>query len=62
MALQVSAGSGTSPHSHTAAQVIVALSGQLQVRMSPKVLILLAMLSSFRPTLIITSLVRVPLK
>ena len=36
MALQVSAGSGTSPHSHTAAQVIVALSGQLQVRMSPK--------------------------
>lgn len=36
MALQVSAGSGTSPHSHTAAQVIVALSGKLQVRMSPK--------------------------
>ena len=36
MALQVSAGSGTSSHSHTAAQVIVALSGKLQVRMSPK--------------------------
>ncbi len=36
MALQVSAGSGTSPHSHTAAQVIVALSGKLRVRMSPK--------------------------
>ncbi len=36
MALQVSAGGGTSPHSHTAAQVIVALSGKLQVRMSPK--------------------------
>ena len=36
MALQVSVGSGTSPHSHTAAQVIVAFSGKLQVRMSPK--------------------------
>ena len=36
MALQVSAGGGTSSHSHTAAQIIVALSGQLQVRMSPK--------------------------
>ena len=36
MALQVSASSGTSSHSHTAAQVIVALSGKLQVRMSPK--------------------------
>ena len=36
MALQVSKGSGTSSHSHTAAQIIVALSGQLQVRMSPK--------------------------
>ena len=36
MALQVSAGGGTSSHSHTAAQIIVALSGQLQVRISPK--------------------------
>jgi quercetin dioxygenase-like cupin family protein len=36
MALQVSKGSGTSSHSHTAAQIIVALSGQLQVKMSPK--------------------------
>ena len=36
MALQVSAGSGTSSHSHTAAQIIVALSGKLKVRMPPK--------------------------
>jgi AraC-like DNA-binding protein len=36
MALQVSVGSGTSPHRHTAAQIVVALSGKLQVRMSPK--------------------------
>ena len=36
MALQVSAGSRTSPHSHTAAQIIVALSEKLKVRMSPK--------------------------
>ena len=36
MAVQVSAGSGTSLHSHTAAQIVVALSGKLQVRMSPK--------------------------
>lgn len=36
MALQVSKGSGTSNHSHTAAQIVVALSGQLRVRMSPK--------------------------
>ena len=35
MALQVSAGSGTSSHSHTAAQIVVALSGKLLVRMSP---------------------------
>ena len=34
MALQVSAGSGTSPHSHTAAQIVLPLSGKLQVRMS----------------------------
>ena len=37
MAVQVSKGSGTSPHSHTAAQIVVALSGRLQVRSSPKV-------------------------
>ena len=36
MALQVSVGSETSSHSHTAAQIIVPLSGQLQVKMSPK--------------------------
>ncbi len=36
MALQVSAGSRTSLHSHTAAQIIVALSDRLRVRMSPK--------------------------
>jgi AraC-like DNA-binding protein len=36
MAIQVSAGSGTSLHSHTAAQIILALSGKLQVRMLPK--------------------------
>lgn len=36
MALQVSEGSGTSSHSHTAAQIVLALSGKLQVRMSPK--------------------------
>ena len=36
MALQVSKGSGTSSHSHTAAQIVLALSGQLQVRISPK--------------------------
>ena len=35
--LQVSAGSGTSAHSHTAAQIIMALSGKLKVRISPKV-------------------------
>ena len=37
MALQVSAGSGTSLHKHTVAQVIIALSGTLRVRTSPKV-------------------------
>lgn len=35
MVLQVSAGSGTSPHSHTAAQIVLPLSGKLRVRMSP---------------------------
>ena len=38
MAVQVSAGSGTSLHSHTAAQIVVALSGKLQIRMSPRIL------------------------
>ena len=37
IAIQVSAGSGTSLHNHTAAQIVLALSGKLQVRMSPKV-------------------------
>jgi AraC-like DNA-binding protein len=37
IAIQVSKGSGTSLHSHTAAQIVVALSGQLQIRTSPKV-------------------------
>lgn len=36
MALQIGRGSGTSMHNHTAAQVVVALSGKLQVRMSPQ--------------------------
>ena len=36
MALQVSAGSRTSPHSHTAAQIVISLSGQLRVRKSPQ--------------------------
>ena len=34
MAIQASSGSGTSSHSHTAAQIVLALSGKLQVRMS----------------------------
>ncbi len=37
MAVQASTGSGTSLHSHTAAQIVVALSGKLQIRTSPKV-------------------------
>lgn len=37
MAIQVSIGSGTSPHSHTAAQIILALLGKLQVRKSSQV-------------------------
>lgn len=37
MALQVSAGSGTSLHRHTAAQILLALSGKIQVRMSSQV-------------------------
>jgi AraC-like DNA-binding protein len=37
IAIQLSKGSGTSLHSHTAAQIVVAFSGQLQIRSSPKV-------------------------
>jgi AraC-like DNA-binding protein len=37
IAIQVSKGSGTSLHSHTAAQIVVAFSGRLQIRSSPKV-------------------------
>jgi AraC-like DNA-binding protein len=37
MAIQVSTGSGTFLHRHTAAQIVVALSGRLQIRSSPKI-------------------------
>jgi AraC family transcriptional regulator len=35
MALQISQGSGTSPHRHTAAQIVLAMEDQLRVRILP---------------------------